>query len=62
MCLARVMNEKKGEEGSLAEEVAWISVEGKNILLRPFLGKDRTLEARIKEIDFLNSTVLIEEE
>ena len=62
MCLARVVNVKKGEEGSLAEDVAWIGFEGTNIRLRPFLGEDRTLKARIKEIDFLNSTVLIEEE
>ncbi len=62
MCLARVINEKKGEEDPLAEEVAWIRLEGANILLRTFLGKDRVLKARIKEVDFLNSTVLIEED
>jgi predicted RNA-binding protein len=62
MCLARVMTEKKGEEDSLAEEVALIRLEGASILLRTFLGKDRVLKAKIKEIDFLNSTVLIEED
>ena len=62
MCLARVINEKKGKQHCLVEEVALIRLEGKNILLRPFLGEDRTFKARIKEIDFVNSTVLIEED
>ncbi len=62
MCLARVISEKKGEEASLAEDVAWIRLEGESVLLRTFLGEDQSLKARIKEIDFLNSTVLIEEE
>jgi len=62
MCLARVYNEKKGKQDCLVEEVALIRLEGKTLLLRPFLGEDRTFKARIKEIDFVNSTVLIEED
>ena len=38
MCLVRVINEKKGEQDPLVEEVALIRLDGETLLLRPFLG------------------------
>lgn len=59
MCLASV--HKVTQREKLLEEVALIRPEGKKLFLRTLFGEERVLKARIKEIDFANSTVLIEE-
>jgi predicted RNA-binding protein len=59
MCLASV--HKVTQRENLLEEVALIRPEGKKLFLRTLFGEERVLKARIKEIDFANSTVLIEE-
>lgn len=67
MCLANVRVRREGREETLLEEVASISIsihddEGRpRLRLRTLLGDEREIVGRIKEIDFVNSIVLIEE-
>ena len=60
MCLANVRVHRDGEEEAFLEEVAHIWAEGGRLRLRTLLGDERSLIGRIREIDFVNSTVLIE--
>ena len=62
MCLASVHKGKGTEKENLLEEVALIRFEGERLLLRTLFGEERAIKAKIKEIDFMNSTVLIEED
>lgn len=62
MCLASVQKGKGTEKENLLEEVALIRFEGEKLLVRTLFGEERAIKAKIKEIDFMNSTVLIEEE
>jgi len=62
MCLASVHKGKGTEKENLLEEVALIRFEGEKLLLRTLFGEERAIKAKIKEIDFMNSTVLIEED
>ncbi|MCK4682802.1 CooT family nickel-binding protein [Candidatus Bipolaricaulota bacterium] len=62
MCLASVHKGKGSEKENLLEEVALIRFEGEKLLLRTLFGEERAIKAKIKEIDFMNSTVLIEED
>jgi len=62
MCLASVHKKKGTEKENLLEEVALIRFEGEKLLLRTLFGEERAIKAKIKEIDFMNSTVLIEED
>jgi len=62
MCLASVQKGKGTEKENLLEEVALIRFEGEKLLVRTLFGEERAIKAKIKEIDFMNSTVLIKEE
>jgi len=62
MCLASVHKGKGTEKENLLEEVALIRFEGEKLLVRTLFGEERAIKAKIKEIDFMNSTVLIEED
>ena len=62
MCLASIHKGKGTEKENLLEEVALIRFEGEKLLLRTLFGEERAIKAKIKEIDFMNSTVLIEED
>ena len=62
MCLASIHKGKGTEKENLLEEVALIRFEGEELLLRTLFGEKRAIKAKIKEIDFMNSTVLIEED
>ena len=62
MCLASVQKGRGTEKENLLEEVALIRFEGEKLLVRTLFGEERAIKAKIKEIDFMNSTVLIEEE
>ena len=57
MCMATVWFKKEKEAEEILNEVAEIKIEGKNVVLSSLFGKKKTIEARIEEIDFLNSKV-----
>jgi len=41
------------------EEVAFIRSKGRKLILSTLLGEEKAVEAKIEEIDFMNSKVLL---
>ena len=62
MCLARVYRREVDEEGKLLSDVALLRPQGEKLFLRTLFGEEKTVKAKIVEIDFANSTVLVEED
>jgi len=60
MCMASVWIKKDSGEKNLLEEVSVIRVSGKNLVLSTLFGEKESVKAKIKEIDFVNSKVLLE--
>jgi len=60
MCMASVWIKKDSGEKNLLEEVAVIRVSGKNLVFSTLFGEKESVKAKIKEIDFVNSKVLLE--
>jgi len=60
MCMASVWIKKDSGEKNLLEEVAIIRVSGENLVLSTLFGEEESVKAKIKEIDFVNSKVLLE--
>ena len=58
MCLAKVNLPK--DEGGLLADIALLKVEDGKVYLRTLFGQEKELEAKVKEIDFQNSTILLE--
>ncbi len=59
MCMANVWIEKNEGEESVLEEVAFIRPRGEKLILSTLFGEEKSVEAKIKEIDFMNSKVLL---
>ena len=60
MCLATVYIDKNGQKEEVMRDVAWIEPEGDQLLLIGFLGEERLLHSRIKSIDLLDSSIVLE--
>jgi predicted RNA-binding protein len=60
VCLATVYLEDDSRREKVMQDVAWIVSEGSGIELTPFLGESRLFQARIKSIDLVNSTIILE--
>ena len=59
MCMASVWIKDSEGEKQIFEEIAFLSKNGKNILLSTMLGEETSIEATIDKIDFINSRVLL---
>ncbi len=60
MCLAKAyLNEKSGKK-LLAEEVTSVQVENGRLRVTTLFGEKREIDARIREIDFRASQILLE--
>jgi predicted RNA-binding protein len=59
MCMASVWIKKNRGEENLLKEVAFIRSKGKKLILSTLLGEEKSVEAKIEEIDFMNSKVLL---
>ena len=57
MCLAKAYLRKDGEKEFLMEEIAFMQIGGKKLLLRTIFGEENEVEADLKEIDFANSNI-----
>jgi predicted RNA-binding protein len=62
MCMATAYLKRRSGKEVLLEDVAYVHQEGTSLLLKPLLGGQKQIKATIKEIDFLNSTLLLEQE
>ena len=60
MCLAKAYLGSNGERELLVEEIASLKVENGRLLITTLFGEQRELEARIKEIDFKASSIILE--
>ena len=60
MCLAKVYVRKDSERELLMQEIAFIEVGDKKLLLSTVFGEQREVEAKVKEINFANSTITLE--
>ena len=60
MCLAKAYIGRDHEKELLMEEIASLKVEGGRVLVTTLFGESREVEADIKEIDFVASSVILE--
>ena len=59
MCLARAYIGGDQEKELLMEEVASLRVEDGKLLMTTLFGEQKEIEASIKEIDFMSSSVIL---
>ena len=62
MCLVTVYIEEKGQAKEVMQDVAWIEFENDELLMGTLLGEEKRLHNRIKSIDLLNSSVVLQGE
>lgn len=60
MCLAKAYVGSGGEKELLMEEVASLKAEDGRLLVTTLFGEQREIEASIKEIDFMASSIILE--
>lgn len=61
MCMATEYMKRGPCKEVLLLEVAYIQPKGDSMVLKPLFGEQKRVKANIREIDFLNSTILFEE-
>jgi len=61
MCMASVWIRKDTGEENVLADVAVIKSRGEKLILSTLLGEEKSVEAKIEEIDFMNSKVLLKE-
>ena len=60
MCLANIY--QNGRAGKpLVKSVAYLKIDGNRIVTENLTGETEVMQARIKEIDFMNSDIFVEE-
>jgi predicted RNA-binding protein len=60
MCLAKAYLSKNGERELLMREIAYLGVGDEKLLLRTLFGEQKEVEAKLREIDFANSSIILE--
>ena len=60
MCLAKAYISSRGERELLMEEIASLKAEDGKLLIKTLFGEQREIEASIKEIDFMASSIILE--
>jgi len=61
VCLATVYVDKNGAKEEVMRDVGWIKPEGGSLRLIGFMGESRLVQATIKDINLMSSTVILEE-
>jgi predicted RNA-binding protein len=61
MCEANVFLLSQGTEKEIMKEVLGLEVQGDHLLLTDLLGEEKRVRARIKNIDFGDHKVVLEE-
>ncbi len=60
MCLANI--HQSGRAGKpLVKSVAYLRINGNRIVAESLTGETEVMQAKIKEIDFMNSDIIVEE-
>ncbi len=60
MCLATVYVDNNGQKEEVMCDVAWIEPGSQGVLLITFLGEKKLFQSRIKSIDLLKGSILLE--
>ncbi len=60
MCLAKAYLSKNGERELLMREIAYLGFGNEKLLLRTLFGEQKEVEAKLREIDFANSSIILE--
>ena len=60
MCLSKAYVEINGERELLMEEVTSMEIKGNKLLLTTLFGEQKEIGASIKQIDFLNRSIVLE--
>ncbi len=60
MCLAKAYLSRNGERELLMREIAYLGVGNEKLLLRTLFGEQKEVEAKLREIDFANSSIILE--
>ncbi len=61
MCLSKAYFERNGERQLVAEEVSSMEIDGSRLRLKTLFGELKEVEARVREVDFLTHSILLEE-
>ena len=60
MCLAKVYLSENGKRELLMQEIAYVGVGDEKLLLRTLFGEQKEVEAKLREIDFATSSIILE--
>lgn len=62
MCIATVYVDDAGQTEEVMQDVVSVEIEDKGMLLTSILGEEKLLKGRIKNIDFLKHSVIVEKD
>ena len=60
MCLAKAYLSRNGKRELLMREIAYLGVGNGKLLLRTLIGEQKEVEAKLREIDYANSSIILE--
>ena len=60
MCLATVYVEDDGQREEVMQDVAWIKPQSGGLQLITFMGESRLFQAKIKSIDLVHGSIVLE--
>jgi len=61
MCESNVYLIKNGQEELVLESVSMVKPQGNKLFLQSILGEEKTVNARIKEINLMDHKIVLEE-
>lgn len=62
MCMASAYLKRGSEKKLILKEVATLRCDGDELYLKPLFGEEKHIKGKVKEIDFLNSRILFEQD
>ena len=62
MCLATAYVGSEDHKEEVMRDVAWIGTENEGVVMISFLGERRVSQARIKSVDLVHGTIILEED
>ena len=60
MCLAKAYLSENGKRDLLMQEIAYMGVGHEKLFLRTLFGEQKEVEAKLREIDFATSSIILE--
>ena len=61
MCLAKAYRSKGEETELILEDVSRMTIEGNNLNLRTLFGEQKEITGLVKEVDFQNARIVVEQ-